>query len=207
MQEILPELKADPNFAHLKNLQRIAVFASGSGSNAEVLIKHFHKSPHASVALVVTNRKQAGVIGRANKLDIPVEYTSRKALEQGNTLSLLKGAGIDLIVLAGFLLRIPSSLISAFPDGIINIHPSLLPKFGGEGMYGQHVHEAVLASGNTESGISIHLVNENYDDGRVLGQFTCPVNGDDSVESLQKRIQTLEHAHFPQVIEEHITRT
>lgn len=183
---------------------RVAVFASGSGSNAEVLIKHFKSHDGIEVSLVVTNRYDAGVIARAGRAGIKVLKTSRKDLECGLTEKQLRAENIELIVLAGFLLHIPRSIIQSFKDRIINIHPALLPKFGGKGMYGSHVHEAVLAAGDAESGITIHLVNEEYDKGRILVQYRCPVEESDTINTLAKRIQTLEHAHFASTIEDYI---
>ncbi len=186
-------------------MKNIAVFASGSGSNTEALIKHFQRSAIARVRLVLTNRKNAGVIERANRLGIPVESTSRDKMATGETLQVMRAADIDVIVLAGFLLKIPVDLIDAFPEAIINIHPALLPKFGGQGMYGHHVHEAVLKSGETQSGISIHLVNAQYDKGRILEQVTCSVHATDTVKDLQQRIHALEHIHYPVAVEKYLT--
>ncbi len=188
----------------MKGKKNIAVFASGSGSNAQILIEHFKESLVARVSLVVCNRKGAGVIERAAKLGVPVMMTNRNLITSGETLSKLRSAGVDILVLAGFLMMIPSGIITAYSDSIINVHPSLLPKYGGKGMYGHHVHEAVLLNKEAETGITIHLVNEHYDEGRILQQFRCPVHEDDSIETLQKRVQALEHHHFPLVVEKHI---
>ena len=185
-------------------MNNIAVFASGTGSNAEVLINYFRKSSVGNITLVVTNKEHAGVVERAKRSQVPVIYTSNQKMSAGTTLQELHNNNIDFIVLAGFLLKIPSELISAYPKHIINIHPSLLPKFGGKGMFGHHVHEAVLANKETKTGITIHLVNEHYDEGRVLEQFSCPVFPSDTVDDLQQRIHTLEHTHYPAVIEKYL---
>lgn len=188
------------NFGAVWMNERIAVFASGSGSNADVLMKHFANTEDLSVGLIVCNKEGAGVIQKADAHNVPVLMTSRDDLSSGKTgLSLLEYR-ITGIVLAGFLLKVPSSLIEEYPSRIINIHPSLLPKYGGKGMYGDHVHRAVLDNRELESGITIHLVNDEYDEGSVVAQFKCDVHCDDDIESLKKRIQQLEHKHYPEVV-------
>lgn len=188
---------------------RIAVFASGNGTNAENLIKSFNLNADSGirVTLVVTNRSGAGVIERAKRLGVPVEYVPRdKFADSEHVLSLLDTYGADAIVLAGFLLKVPDYLLKRFPDRIINIHPSLLPKYGGKGMYGARVHRAVIESGDRESGITIHLVNEEYDSGRILFQATVPVEPTDTPEDVEHKIHELEQAHFPRVVSETLMR-
>lgn len=181
---------------------KIAVFASGSGSNALQLINHFLDSSRVTIALVVTNNKEAGVVAIANQYSIPVLVLKKEPFQTGTEyVEALQLKGIDFIVLAGFLWKIPASLITAYPGKIVNIHPALLPNYGGKGMYGKHVHEAVIANQEKESGITIHLVDEQYDHGKTIFQATCPVFLDDTAEQLAKRVQKLEHQHFPKVIE------
>ena len=180
---------------------RIAILASGSGTNAEKLMEHFKGHPSAEVALIGCDRAKAGVIQRAWDHQVPSYLFNGDQMKRGALLDELQGFNIDLLVLAGFMRLIPSQLVRAFPDRIINIHPSLLPKYGGMGMYGDHVHEAVLAAGDRESGITIHLVNERYDEGRVLFQAKCPVLPGDDVAALAQRVHILEHAHYPAVVE------
>ncbi|MBI3218969.1 MAG: phosphoribosylglycinamide formyltransferase [Bacteroidetes bacterium] len=187
---------------------RLALFASGSGSNAEVIILHFKNHPQIDVALVLTNNPTAGVIERAQKLDVQTKFFTREQFRESEPiLQLLRQYEITHIVLAGFLLQIPTSLIQEYPSRIINIHPSLLPKFGGKGMYGMKVHEAVKQSGETETGITIHEVNEHYDEGRVLFQANCKVEETDTPEQIARNVQALEHQHFPLVIEKWTTST
>lgn len=186
---------------------RIAVFASGSGTNAENLIRYFNDANDAGVVLVMTNKAGAGVVGRAEALGVPVRvFNPAELMDNEGVRGILSGLGIDYIVLAGFLLKIPSILIREWNGRIINIHPALLPKYGGKGMYGQHVHRAVIDAGERESGISIHLVNENYDEGSVLFQARCPVRADDTPESLAERIHELEYRYFPEVVKEQIDK-
>ena len=183
-------------------LKRIAVFASGAGTNAENLIRYFRNSKVAGVEVVFTNKPDAGVIQRARKLEVPcIIFNRNQFYESDEIINLLKEKKIDWIVLAGFLWKIPPALIAAFPGRIVNIHPALLPEFGGKGMYGSHVHEAVIRSGAGESGISIHLVDENYDRGKIIFQAKIKVEKDDSPESLTQKIHGLEYKHFPVVVE------
>ena len=184
---------------------RIAIFASGKGSNARKLVEHFWEHPHIEPVLIVTNNKKAGV------LSIPKEYDIDKIIickedfcDNHCILKVLMEEKVDLIILAGFLWKIPEFILSLYKDRIINIHPSLLPKYGGKGMFGHHVHEAVLKSGDTVSGITIHLVNEEYDEGKVLFQKECKVLPDDTPDSLADRVHQLEHEYFAQVIEKYI---
>lgn len=186
-------------------MKRIAVFASGSGTNAENLINHFLMSKRASVDLVLTENSSAYVIERAKKLAVPTLIFTMQNLQSGAITRALNKLEIDYIVLAGFLKLLPKNLLEAFPQKIINIHPSLLPKYGGKGMYGSNVHRAVLSAGDSESGISIHLVNSKYDDGKILFQARCPVLADDTPEALAQRVHALEYEHYPKVVESYIS--
>lgn len=183
---------------------RLAIFASGGGSNALKIIEYFRSpaSP-AIVALVVCNKPVAGVNQVAGNFNIPVLLIERDRFFHGNAYTdVLASTKIDLIVLAGFLWKIPDLLIDAYPRRIVNIHPALLPGFGGKGMYGDHVHSAVLAAGEKESGITIHYVDGHYDSGDIIFQARCPVLATDSPASLAQRVHQLEHTHFPKVIGE-----
>lgn len=183
-------------------LFRIAVFASGAGSNAQKIIDHFRLSPLAGVALIVCNKAGAGVLHLAQAHDIPALILERDRFFRGDGyLPVLKNAGIDLVVLAGFLWKLPHILIDAFPKKILNIHPALLPKYGGRGMYGQAVHEAVAAAAERETGITIHYVDELYDHGDVIFQVRCAVDSTDNATAISKKVQRLEHEHYPRVIE------
>ncbi|HKK69465.1 MAG TPA: phosphoribosylglycinamide formyltransferase [Bacteroidales bacterium] len=184
-------------------MKNIAILASGSGSNAENIAGYFADSERARVRLIVSDRENAGVLKRAKCLNIEGHHVSRKSMRESNQLMiLLHDAKIDLIVLAGFLALIPSDLIQAFDKRIINIHPALLPAYGGKGMYGDKVHQAVIENNETESGISIHYVNEKYDEGRLILQARCPVLPGDDVSSLANRIHKLEYRYYPQVIDQ-----
>jgi phosphoribosylglycinamide formyltransferase 1 len=185
-------------------VKKIAVFASGAGSNAARIVEHFasKKNSGVAVALIVTNKQDAGVLTVAAANHIPSLIIDKERFFRGDAYTgLLQEKKIDLIVLAGFLWKIPSALINAFPGNIINIHPALLPKYGGKGMYGHYVHQAVLDNKEKESGITIHLVDEVYDHGRIIFQAHCPVLEEDTPASLAKRIAALEHGHYPVVIE------
>jgi phosphoribosylglycinamide formyltransferase-1 len=182
---------------------QLAVFASGAGSNAQKIIAHFKTSLLAKVALVVCNKPGAGVLSIAQQEDIPTLLIERDRFFRGDGyVPALREAGIDLIVLAGFLWKVPHALLNAYPKRIINIHPALLPKYGGRGMYGHFVHEAVRASGDLESGITIHYVDELYDHGDTIFQTRCPVTGTDDANSISKAVQQLEHYYYPRVIED-----
>jgi phosphoribosylglycinamide formyltransferase-1 len=186
-------------------MKNIAVFASGSGTNAQNLIEYFQANPNLRVKLVICNKPDAGVIARAEKLNVPVKLFTKNELQDGEKLmATLREFQIDTIILAGFLLLIPSYLVQAFPNRIINIHPALLPKYGGKGMYGSKVHESVIDQGESESGITIHLVNEHYDEGAILFQAKCEVAANETPESLAQKIHTLEHQHYPKVIENYL---
>ena len=180
---------------------RIAILASGSGTNAQKLMEHFHGHPSAEVALVCSDKHRAGVVQRAWDMGVPSYLFNGAELSDGTFLRELDDFRIDLVVLAGFMRLIPTEMVRAFRDRIINIHPALLPKYGGKGMFGEHVHRAVLAAGEKESGITIHLVNERYDEGQVLFQAACPVLPGDDADALAARIHALEHAHYPVVVE------
>ncbi len=182
---------------------KMAVFASGNGSNAENLARYFAAGTTARVSLIVTNRRQAFVLERAGRLGVPAVYISKEEWGDGNrVLEVLRGHGIRFIVLAGFLLRVPPLLLQAYPQRIVNIHPSLLPKHGGKGMYGDRVHEAVVAAGDSESGITIHYVNERYDEGAPIAQFRCPVLPGDTAADVAAKVHALEYEHYPQVVEQ-----
>lgn len=182
---------------------RIAIFASGNGSNAEVIIRYFKNHPTISVSLVLSNNADAFVLERAKNSGIPARSFTREDYKQpGKVLEYLSSENITHIVLAGFLWLVPDYLIKNYPDRIINIHPALLPKFGGKGMYGNRVHEAVKLAGEKETGITIHLVNEHYDEGRVLFQKSCPVEAHHSAADIAKCVLALEHEHYPRVIED-----
>jgi phosphoribosylglycinamide formyltransferase-1 len=188
-------------------MKRIAIFASGSGSNAEKISAYFSDRTDVEITLILTNNPQAGVIQRARKLHIPVLVFDRKTFYETNRiLDILQNNQIDWVVLAGFMMLIPASLVKGFPDKIINIHPALLPKYGGKGMYGHFVHEAVVAAKEIESGITIHYVNEQYDEGNVIFQATCDVLPSDSPDDVAGKVQVLEHLHFPRVVDELVTK-
>lgn len=181
-------------------MKRLAILASGSGSNAEKILEFFQKSDKAQIALIASNKPNAYVLERAKKFEVPTFVFSKNELEEGILLEKLQAEKIDWVVLAGFLLKIPFELIRAFPDRMVNIHPALLPKYGGKGMYGMHVHQAVKEAGDTETGITIHLVNENYDEGRIIFQAATPVFKEDSPEDIANKVHALEHRFFPKVI-------
>jgi phosphoribosylglycinamide formyltransferase-1 len=182
--------------------KRIAIFASGSGTNAERIMSYFKDSDLGEVSIVLSNKADAGVLERTARFDVTTRVFDRETFYNSNEIpDLLTRLEIDLVVLAGFLWLIPPELIRAFPERMINIHPALLPKYGGKGMYGRHVHEAVLANGEKKSGISIHYVNEVYDDGKIILQKTCEVKPGDSPESLAERIHELEYRYYPEVVE------
>lgn len=183
------------------NPKKIAIFASGAGSNARKIMEYFAGSKEVQVALIVCNKPGAGVIDIARQANIPVLMLDKdRFFAPDHYIKELQG--IDLIVLAGFLWKIPSALVQAFSNRIVNIHPALLPKYGGKGMYGQRVHEAVIAAGDAESGISIHYVDEIYDHGQIILQATCSVDPGDTADSLAQKVHALEHAHYPPVIAE-----
>jgi phosphoribosylglycinamide formyltransferase-1 len=188
---------------------QIAIFASGAGSNAKKIIEYFASSlsarrgagGEASVSLIACNRPEAGVLKIAEENNIPTLLIDKEKFFRGNGyVDELKNAGIDLVVLAGFLWKLPACLVRAYPRKMVNIHPALLPKYGGKGMYGHFVHEAVLANKEKESGISIHYVDEVYDNGQIILQATCMIDDNETPETLAKKVQVLEHRHFPPVV-------
>lgn len=182
--------------------KRIAIFASGSGSNAQKIMEHFKYSDSAEVALVLSNNPDAYVLQRADNFEIPTHVFDKHDFYQTDEIvELLKRLEIDLVVLAGFLWLVPENLLKSFPNKIINIHPALLPKFGGKGMYGDRVHKAVLEAGEDEHGITIHFVNENFDEGEIIHQARFRVDPGDTLEILKFNGQQLEHTHYPKVIE------
>lgn len=183
-------------------MKRIAIFASGSGTNAENIMRYFQDGSHGvEVALVVCNNPDAGVISRSRGLGVPVVVMSRKEINDPSIMSgVLVKHSVDLIVLAGFLLMLPAFLTTSYRDRIVNIHPSLLPAYGGKGMYGRHVHEAVVAAGEKETGITIHLVNEIYDDGKIIFQAKVAVAPSDTPSDVEAKVRMLEHIHYPRVI-------
>ncbi|MDR2424657.1 MAG: phosphoribosylglycinamide formyltransferase [Prevotellaceae bacterium] len=183
-------------------MSNIAVLASGSGSNAQRIFEHFSGIFDANVKILMTNNKNAGVIDRAKRLNLPVKVFDRKDFfASDHVKDFLLQENIDWIVLAGFLWLVPKNLTDSFPNRIVNIHPALLPKYGGKGMYGMHVHEAVIAAGDTESGITIHYVNEEYDSGDIIFQAKTAIDATDTPESLAGKIHQLEYEYFPQILE------
>lgn len=184
-------------------MKNIAVFASGSGTNAEKIFEKFNEHPQARVRLLLTNNPKAGVIMRAAKYEVPVYVFDKSILlHTDEVLLALKEAEIDFLVLAGFMLKIPENLLRAYPDRIVNIHPALLPDYGGKGMYGMHVHKAVVEAKEKTSGISIHLCNEHYDEGRIVLQVSCALTPEDTAADVAAKVQQLEHQYYPEVIEE-----
>jgi phosphoribosylglycinamide formyltransferase-1 len=182
--------------------KRIAIFASGSGSNAQKIMEHFKRSSDAEVVLILTNNPQAYVLQRADNFEVPSHiFTRNEFYNTDDVIKLLKNLQVDLIVLAGFLWLVPVSLLKAFPNKIINLHPALLPKYGGAGMYGDHVHKAVLANKEEESGITIHFVNEMFDEGEIIHQSKFRIEPGDNLEMIKFKGQQLEHQHFPRVVE------
>ncbi|MBA9078115.1 phosphoribosylglycinamide formyltransferase [Rufibacter quisquiliarum] len=185
--------------------KNIVIFASGSGSNAQRLLEQFEHHPHVQVVALFSNNPEAFALQRAQNFGVPTAVFDRPMLREGKVLELVQAYHPDLIVLAGFLWLLPASFVQAFPNKIINIHPSLLPKFGGKGMHGQHVHQAVINAQEAETGITIHYVNEHYDEGAPIYQERCPVEPHDTCETLSARVLTLEHTHLPRVVEELLT--
>ncbi|MGM0377291.1 MAG: phosphoribosylglycinamide formyltransferase [Bacteroidota bacterium] len=182
-------------------MKNIVLFASGSGTNAENIALYFRTIPEAEVSCVLSNRPDAGVLERARKLNIDTKVFDREMFfKSRQVLDFLLDINPDLIVLAGFLWLVPKHIVEAFPNRIVNIHPALLPKYGGRGMYGDRVHQAVIDNGDKETGISIHYVNEEYDEGDIIFQARCPVDSDDTPESLAKKVHELEYKHYPAVI-------
>lgn len=181
--------------------KRIIILASGGGSNAAKILQHFQNHAKAEVVMVGSNRKAAGVQEHAHSHHVPMFFFNRAELNEGKVLSVLQKMEADLIVLAGFLLKVPEELVATFPNAILNIHPALLPKYGGKGMYGMNVHKAVKEAGETESGITIHYVNQHYDEGQILFQAKTSLEESDTPEIVAKKVLALEHLHFAPLIE------
>jgi phosphoribosylglycinamide formyltransferase-1 len=182
--------------------KRIAIFASGSGSNAQKIMEHFKKHLDAEVVIVLTNNPEAYVLQRADNFEIPSHIFDKNEFYKTNfVVDILKNLQIDLIVLAGFMWLIPQNLLKAFPNKIINIHPALLPKYGGKGMYGDRVHHAVIDAKEEESGITIHFVDENFDEGEIIHQSRFRIEAGDDLEMIKFKGQQLEHLHYPKVVE------
>ena len=183
-------------------MKKIALFASGSGSNVENIANYFSTNDSVSIDIILANKPDAYVLERAKNLNLESKVFNRADFYESDSISeLLKNRDIDLVVLAGFLWLIPEHLVTAFPNKIINIHPALLPNYGGKGMYGNKVHEAVVNNKETESGITIHYVNEKYDEGAIIFQAKVSLAKDDTAETLAKKIHQLEYEHFPKVID------
>lgn len=182
-------------------MKSIVIFASGSGSNAENIVRYFENHPEVTVSLILSNKREAKVLDRARDLGTSAIYFNRKAFQDGTVTRLVEALQPDLIVLAGFLWKVPEDLTRKFSNRIVNIHPALLPAYGGKGMYGMHVHEAVINDRKDRSGITIHYVNENYDEGAVIFQAETPVTPADTPETLAQKIHELEYRHFPVIIE------
>ncbi|RUT78089.1 phosphoribosylglycinamide formyltransferase [Ancylomarina longa] len=184
-------------------MKKIAIFASGSGSNAENIARYFEGNSKVEVSVILTNNPNAFVLSRAKDLKIPSYIFSRNEFyKSDDIIRYLTEKEIDFIVLAGFLWLLPINLLRKFPDSILNIHPALLPKYGGKGMFGMKVHEAVVRNKEKESGITIHLVNENYDEGKVIFQSKCKLNPDDTPEQVAEKVHQLEYEYFPKIIEQ-----
>ena len=183
-----------------KTVKRIIFFASGSGTNVENIIKYFHGNKAVEITLILTNNPNAGVVRRAEKLMKPLMLFSKRELLDQSLLRKIITINPDLIILAGFLLKIPEEFVKAFPKRIINIHPALLPKFGGKGMYGNRVHQSVKDAGEQITGITIHLVNEYFDQGEIIFQASVDIAGQDSVEEIANKVHKLEHTYYPKLI-------
>lgn len=185
--------------------KKIVILASGNGSNAEAIMRHFDSFNEVEVSSIISNNRQAGVFDRAKSFRVPCLWMDRNSFESDVVLNYLETEQPNLIVLAGFLWKIPEAIVQAFPNKIINIHPALLPKYGGKGMYGAHVHKAVKDSGETHTGITIHYVNEHYDEGGIIFQDQVAIDPKDSPETIAQKVHELEHKHFPKIIEQLLT--
>jgi phosphoribosylglycinamide formyltransferase-1 len=179
----------------------IAIFASGSGTNAEQIMTHFADYKHVKVKMVLSNKEDAGVLERAEKWNVPSKTFTKAQFIEGEVQKWLEEAEINVVVLAGFVWKIPSGMVAAFEGRMVNIHPSLLPAYGGKGMFGNQVHEAVKAAGEKQTGITIHLVNENYDEGAVLFQARTAIDADDTPADIAQKVHLLEHQYFPRIID------
>lgn len=187
-------------------MKRIAIFASGNGSNALRMMEEYDARTDMTVALIVSNNRKAGVLEKAARWSVPSVVIDRQALyESEEVVALMRTHRIDWIVLAGFMWLVPPTLVAAFPDRIVNIHPALLPSYGGKGMYGMHVHEAVHAARESQSGITIHYVNERYDEGNIIFQASCDLDEQDTPLDIAHKVQALEHVHYPKVVAELVT--
>lgn len=186
-------------------MKRIVIFASGSGTNAENIILHFKNKSQGNVIAVLSNNPHAKVLERAENHNVPTVVFNKTELSDGTILQKIKELQPDLIVLAGFLLMFPAAIIAHYPDKIINVHPALLPKYGGKGMYGMKVHQAVLENKDKETGISIHFVNEHYDEGAIIFQKSVNIEDCSTPEAIANKVHELEHKHFPEVIEKLLT--
>lgn len=188
--------------------KRIVIFASGSGTNAENIIKYFQRTQFAEVVRVLSNKKDAKVLERAERLGVnTVSFTKEELFFENGVLEILKEVEPDIIVLAGFLLKFPEIILKEFPNKVINIHPALLPKYGGKGMYGNYVHEAVINNKEAETGITIHYVNENYDEGAIISQKKVTLSKNETPETVAEKIHKLEYEWFPRIIEEVLQKT
>ena len=187
-------------------MKRIALLASGNGTNAENIIRYFQGRDDVSVLFVLSNRAQAYVHERARRLGVPSYTYSKEAFQNGTVLRFLQEHAIDLVVLAGYMQMISNDMLEAYPKKILNIHPSLLPKFGGKGMHGDAVHKAVVAAGEKESGITVHYLNDRYDEGEIIFQATCPVLPGDSYEQVAAKVHALEYAWYPKIIEKELLK-
>ena len=182
--------------------KKLAILASGAGSNARKILEHFKGNSQVEVALIASNNPASGVLGIAAEYDVPTYFLNKSNFKESDQfISVLKAAQVDWVILAGFLWMVPENLIKSFPNKIVNIHPALLPKHGGKGMYGHFVHEAVVANQDTESGITVHFVNENYDEGEIIFQASVPVAESDSARDVEAKVRKLEIEHFAIVIE------
>lgn len=188
-------------------MKNLVLFASGSGTNAENIVLYFQNHPSIKVIHLFCNKQDAKALEKMHRLQIPATVFGKTALEDGSLLQQIKEMQPAAIVLAGFLWKIPEAFVKTFPNQIINIHPALLPKYGGKGMYGHHVHEAVLQNHEKETGITIHLVNEQYDEGAILFQASCSIDELSSAEAIAKKVHELEYAHFPVVIEKYLLQS
>lgn len=188
-------------------MTRVAIFASGSGSNAEKICEYFKDHSEIEITIVLTNNPDAGVIKKVRKYNIPtIVFDSKSFKETGKVLRILVDLQIDWVVLAGFMMLIPENMVKQYDSKILNIHPALLPKFGGKGMYGNYVHEAVLKAEEIETGITIHLVNERYDEGNIVFQAKCNITSKDNVSDIARKVQVLEHQYYPEIIENEIRK-
>ncbi len=187
---------------NIEAVKNIAILASGTGSNANEVAKYFAISDDVNVSIILTNNPQAGVLQVAERRFLPSVVISKQGLQKGDLLKILNALQIDLVVLAGFLLMIPCDVVQAYEGRIVNIHPALLPKYGGKGMYGMRVHQAVSDSGDTETGITIHYVNEKYDEGDIIAQYKVSIKAHEDPEIIHEKVQELEHKYYPRVIAE-----